>query len=135
MCVWSSDAAAPEVEIHVVGEACNVAAAKLDVAEALVATCSAELKPLIVAKEPPPPAPTAVPYQAAAFSDWSQAATPWAAWANNAAPLQCSPAMMAPAMMAQPSALLAQQYMDYSSHGMTSQDMMFSGFPGGSVGA
>ena len=137
VCVWSPDGAAPEsssVEIHVTGEACNVAAAKLDVADALVASCSVDAPPAAVQvkEQPPPPPPAAVPYQPVAFGDWGHAATPWAPWTNHAVPLQCSPAALP-----QSTALVPQQYVDFGSYCMTAQDMMFSGFhqSGGQVGA
>ena len=103
-------------------------AAKLDIAEALVASCADDipLPPVAQVKEPLPPLPAAMPYQSAAYVDWSQAATPsWAPWTSSVA--------MAPAMtMAQPSALVPQQYMlDYSSYGMASQDMMYPAFQQG----
>ena len=132
MRVWSSDFSAHDsagVEIHVKGEACGVAAAKLEVAGALVAACCSDQPAVLQVKEPPPPQPMmAVPYPAPAYVDWSQAATPWAPWTMPAASAYPVPAM--------PSALVATPYLDFSGYGMASPDMMFTGFqPGGSAGA
>ena len=66
----------------------------------------------------------AVPYQAPAYVDWSQAGL----WTVPAAAPYPLPAM--------PSALMATPYMDFNGYGMASSDMMFTGFqPGSNAGA
>ena len=130
------------MEIFVTGEAGGVAAAKLEVADALVAACCFPDQPpaAVQVKEPPPPPMPAAPDPAPGYVDWSQAATPWAPWTMSALPPYTVPAM--------PSALAATPYMDFSGFCMTSPDMfggnscygmtspdMFTGFQPGSSAA
>ena len=116
------------MEIFVKGEACDVAAAKLEVADALVAACCFPDQPPVAVQmkeppTPPPPVPIA-PYPAPGYVDWSQAATPWAPWTVPAPSPYPVPAM--------PSGMAATPYMDFSGFGMTPPDMMLTGFQPGS---